>query len=107
MINIIANEKNRKIPSGLMIVVIPETRNDRLNNLLEVLKKNKRDKTKNSKNSGYVVPYNEFSINLGAKAKRLTAIMLYFFSTNRLHKKYNGNMVMLESTMLEIFCICI
>ena len=74
---------------------------------MEVLKKNKRDKTKNSKNSGYVVPYNEFSINLGAKAKRLTAIMLYFFSTNLLHKKYNGNMVMLESTMLEIFCICI
>ena len=58
-------------------------------------------------NNGSVAPYIEFSINLGAKANSVAPIILYFFSTNTLHKKYSGNIVMLEIKIDVICCNCI
>jgi hypothetical protein len=58
-------------------------------------------------NSGSAVPYIEFSINLGAKANIVAPTILYFFSTNRLHRKYNGNIIMLEIKIDAIRCNCI
>tara|TARA_B100001750_G_C15257454_1_gene470923 strand:+ start:283 stop:540 length:258 start_codon:yes stop_codon:yes gene_type:complete len=58
-------------------------------------------------NSGSVVPYIEFSTSLGAKANSVTPIILYFFSTNTLHRKYNGNIMMLDIKIDVIRCNCI
>ena len=61
---------------------------------------------KNNMNNGSVVPFMEFSINLGAKANSVTPIILYFFSTNTLHRKYNGNIITLEIIIDVIRCNC-
>ena len=62
--------------------------------------------TKSNMNNGSPVPYKEFSINCGANPNNAIPIILYFASTNLLHRKYNGNIVRLDITMLETLCIC-
>ena len=99
--------KNRKKPSGRMSVEIPANKNDIYKHFFEFFKNKSIVVVKNNMNSGSAVPYIEFSINLGAKANIVAPIILYFFSTNRLHRKYNGNIIMLEIKIDAIRCNCI
>ena len=99
--------KNRKKPSGRMSVEIPANKNDIYKHFFEFFKNKSIVVVKNNMNSGSAVPYIEFSINLGTKANIVAPIILYFFSTNTLHKKYNGNIVMLEINIDVILCNCI
>ena len=99
--------KNRKKPSGRISVEIPANKNDIYKHFFEFFKNKSIVVVKNNMNSGSAVPYIEFSINLGTKANIVAPIILYFFSTNTLHKKYNGNIVMLEINIDVILCNCI
>ena len=99
--------KNRKKPSGRMSVEIPANKNDIYKHFFEFFKNKSIVVVKNNMNNGSEVPYIEFSINLGAKANIVAPTILYFFSTNRLHRKYNGNIVILEINIDVTRCNCI
>ena len=99
--------KNRKKPSGRISVEIPANKNDIYVHFFEFFKNKSIVVVKNNMNSGSVDPYIEFSTNLGAKANMVAPIILYFFSTNTLHRKYTGNIIMLEIKIDVIRCNCI
>jgi len=90
-----------------MNVEIPANKNDKYKYFFEFFKNKSIVVVKNNMNNGSEVPYIEFSINLGAKANIAAPIILYFFSTNRLHRKYNGNIVILEINIDATRCNCI